>query len=66
MSGWMMKSARGEERPFTRTQQGWLPLLEPWHRSSSEVPLPPGFVLAESFAQVYQPRNLLADYQTKQ
>lgn len=50
MSGWMMKSAQGEERPFMRTQQGWLPLLEPWHRSSSEVPLPPGFVLAESFA----------------
>lgn len=61
MLGWMMKSAQGEERPFMRTQQGWLPLLEPWHRSSSEVPLP-----SERFAQVYQPRNLLADYQTKQ
>lgn len=61
MLGWMMKSAQGEERPFMRTQQGCLPLLEPWHRSSSEVPLP-----SESFAQVYQPRNLLADYQTKQ
>lgn len=66
MSGWVMKSAQGEERPFVHPQQGWPPLLETWHRSSSEAPLPSSFVWAESFAQVYQPRNLLADHQTKQ
>lgn len=64
MSGWVMKSAQGEEWPFVYPQQGWPPLLQTWHRSSSEALCPQVLSGQKSFAQVYQPRNLLADHQT--